>query len=67
MKIQITFLICMILTFALVFINGAVSAQSPDVNAMSKEERDAYFAKLREASVEDHKQMMDLLNIDSIR
>ena len=34
---------------------------------MSKEERDAYFAKLREASNADHKRMMDLLGIDSIR
>lgn len=42
-------------------------AQVPDLNAMTKEERDVYFAKLREASEADHKRMMKLLNIDSIR
>lgn len=42
-------------------------SQAPDPNKMTKEERDAYFAKLREASEADHKRMMDLLNIDSIR
>lgn len=42
-------------------------SQSPDLNTMSKEERDTYFAKLREASVADHKKMMGALEIDSIR
>ncbi len=42
-------------------------SQNPDPNTMTKEERDAYFAKLREASNADHKRMMDLLGIDSIR
>jgi hypothetical protein len=42
-------------------------SQRPDPNAMTKEERDAYFAKIREASEADHRKMMDLLNIDSIR
>ena len=42
-------------------------AQNPDPNTMTKEERDAYFAKLREVSNADHKRMMDLLGIDSIR
>jgi hypothetical protein len=41
--------------------------QSADPNTMTKEERDAYFAKMREASEADHKRMMTLLNIDSIR
>jgi hypothetical protein len=67
MKIQITILICIILTFAFAFIQLAAWAQNPDFNAMSKEERDVYFAKLRESSIEDHKKMMDLLNLDSIR
>jgi hypothetical protein len=43
------------------------SCQNPDPNTMTKEERDAYFAKLREASEADHKRMMAVLNIDSIR
>ena len=34
---------------------------------MSKEERDAYFAKIREQSAADHKKMMDLLGITSLR
>lgn len=43
------------------------NAQTPDLNDMTKEQRDAYFAKIREASEADHKRMMTLLNIDSIR
>jgi hypothetical protein len=42
-------------------------SQRPDPNTMTKEERDAYFAKLREASVADHRKMMETLKIDSIR
>ena len=42
-------------------------AQKSDPNTMTKEERDAFFAKQREATVADHKRMMGLLNIDSIR
>lgn len=42
-------------------------AQRPDPNNMTKEERDEYFAELRKASEADHKKMMSLLNIDSIR
>lgn len=42
-------------------------SQRPDPNTMTKEEREAYFAKLREVSEADHKRMMKLLNIDSIR
>lgn len=38
-----------------------------DVNTMSKEERDIYFAKLREASAADHQKMMELLGIHDIR
>jgi len=38
-----------------------------DVNSMTKEERDAYFEKLRQASSADHKKMMELLGITSIR
>lgn len=34
---------------------------------MTKEERDVYFGKLRGASEADHKGMMELLDIDSIR
>lgn len=34
---------------------------------MTKEERDAYFAKIRELSAEDHKHMMAQLGIGSIR
>lgn len=41
--------------------------QNADPITMTKEERDAYFAKLREASEADHKRMMVLLGIDSIR
>jgi hypothetical protein len=42
-------------------------SQNADPNTMTKEERDAYFAKVREASTADHKKMMNLLGIDSIR
>ena len=55
-----------ILLLLIVFFQDGFS-QNPDLNAMTKEERDAYFAKLREASNADHKRMMNLLGIDSIR
>lgn len=42
-----------------------LSAQDP--NTMTKEERDAYFEKLRAASAEDHRKMMEQLKITSIR
>jgi hypothetical protein len=51
--------------FLLSFTNAF--SQRPDPNQMTKEERDAYFAELRKASEADHRKMMDLLNIDSIR
>src|SRR5688572_30099901 len=58
----------LVLIFALLIVFSPDGfAQNPDPNTMTKEERDAYFAKLREASNADHKRMMDLLNIDSIR
>ena len=49
------------------FASDVVYSQRPDPNNMTKEERDAYFATLRKASEADHRKMMDLLNIDSIR
>jgi len=55
-----------ILALLIVFSPDGFS-QNPDPNTMTKEERDAYFAKLREVSNADHKRMMDLLGIDSIR
>jgi len=55
-----------ILLLLIVFFQDGFS-QNPDPNAMTKEERDAYFAKLSEASNADHKRMMNLLGIDSIR
>jgi hypothetical protein len=55
------------LLILLTVIPGVVSAQRPDPNTMTKEERDVYFEQLREASVADHKRMMKLLTIDSIR
>ena len=42
-------------------------AIAQDVNSMTKEERDAYFEKLKQASAADHKKMMELLGITSIR
>jgi hypothetical protein len=59
----------LIFTVIMILTSSIVMAQTtaPDPNTMSKEERDAYLTKLREASVEDHKRMMKLLNIDSIR
>ncbi|WP_276366633.1 acetylxylan esterase [Chryseolinea sp. H1M3-3] len=58
-------LIATVVLMTVILQNGF--AQNPDPNTMTKEERDAYFAKLREASEGDHKRMMKLLNIDSIR
>ena len=59
------------LSFVVIFVLLIFSfdgfSQNPDPNTMTKEERDAYFAKLREASNADHKRMMGLLGIDSIR
>ena len=55
------------LLILLLVIPVVVSAQRPDPNTMTKGEREAYFEQLREASVADHKRMMKLLNIDSIR
>ena len=51
----------------LVFVSLVTYSQRPDPNKMTKEERDAYFAELRKASEADHRKMMNLLNIDSIR
>jgi hypothetical protein len=47
------------------FISIVANAQDPWT--MSKEERDAYFGKIREASAVDHKKMLDQLGITSIR
>lgn len=52
---------------SLAFTSIVACAQRPDPNNMTKDERDAYFAELRKASEADHKKMMNLLNIDSIR
>jgi hypothetical protein len=57
---------CFIVVFLIVVSFEALS-QNADPNTMTKEERDAYFAKIREASAADHKKMMKLLGIDSIR
>lgn len=43
------------------------TAFSQDLAAMTKEERDVYFEKQKAASAADHKKMMDLLSITSIR
>jgi len=43
------------------------NAFAQDLEKMTKEERDAYFEKLRAASDEDHQKMMDLLHITSLR
>src|SRR5688500_18442489 len=56
-----------VVIFVLLILSFEGFSQNPDPNTMTKEERDAYFAKLREASNADHKRMMDLLGIDSIR
>jgi hypothetical protein len=53
-------------TIVLVIVTSA-NAFSQDPWSMTKEERDAYFAKIRELSVEDHKHMMKQLGIESIR
>lgn len=49
----------------LFFLPIAASAQNLD--SMSKDERDIYFAKLRVASEADHKAMMRMLGIESLR
>ena len=64
MKNPLSFVVILVL---LIVFSPDGFAQNPDPNTMTKEERDAYFAKLREASNADHKRMMDLLGIDSIR
>ncbi|GHN02247.1 hypothetical protein WSM22_37360 [Cytophagales bacterium WSM2-2] len=38
-----------------------------DVNTMTKEERDAYLAKIRQESADDQRTMLDLLQIKSLR
>ncbi len=43
------------------------SAYSQDVNSMTKEEREVYFEKIKAESGADHKRMMGLLGITSIR
>src|SRR4030095_5049881 len=55
-------IICFCFSLGLMF---NVNAQ--DVNSMTKEERDAYFEKLRQASAADHKKMMELLGITTLR
>ena len=61
-----SFLICTIIT-AFCFAANQTLGQVPDLASMTKEERDAYQAKIREASAADHKKMMELLKITSIR
>ncbi len=61
-----SFLICTIVT-AFFFAANQTLGQVPDLASMTKEERDAYQAKIREASAADHKKMMELLKITSIR
>ena len=56
-----------VMLVSLAFTSIVACAQRPDPNNMTKDERDAYFAELRKASEADHKKMMNLLNIDSIR
>lgn len=43
------------------------SVRAQDLEKMSKEERDAYFEKIRLASTDDHKKMLGQLHITSIR
>jgi hypothetical protein len=49
------------------FLFSAGPAIAQDVWSMTAEEREAYQAKIRAASVEDHKKMMELLGITSLR
>lgn len=60
-------IISILVLISLAFASNIAYSQRPDPNNMTKEERDEYFAKLREVSEADHRKMMDLLNIDSIR
>jgi hypothetical protein len=46
---------------------ATIEILAQDVNSMTKEEREAYFEKLKQASAADHKKMLDLLGIASIR
>src|SRR5688572_3631959 len=55
------------LRIILLLIVTTVNVYSQDPWSMTKEERDAYFARIRELSVEDHKHMMQQLEIESIR
>jgi hypothetical protein len=68
MKLFIRSAVISILGLTLIAFASVVGySQRPDPNNMTKEERDAYFATLRKESEADHRKMMDLLNIDSIR
>lgn len=60
-------IVTLIVLVQIAFAHTRADAQRPDPNTMTKEERDAYFATMRKASEADHRKMMDLLNIDSIR
>jgi hypothetical protein len=43
------------------------SALGQNLDSMTKEQRDVYFAKIRSASEADHKAMMNSLGIESLR
>jgi len=45
----------------------ATTSIAQDFGKMTKEERDAYFQKIREASTKDQQLMLELLNIKSLR
>ena len=45
----------------------SMSVYAQDPWSMTKEDREAYFAKIREASEADHKKMLELLGITTLR
>ena len=56
-----------ILIFFLMMVVSTVSVSAQDPWTMTKEDRDAYFAKIRAASEQDHKAMLVLLGIGTLR
>lgn len=51
---------------SLILLLLSIDSFGQDVNSMTKEERDVYFEKIRQASAQDHQRMMELLHIKSL-
>lgn len=53
--------------FLAVLLTSPMISHAQDLNSMTKEEREAYFAKIQAASAEDHQAMMKQLSIATLR